>query len=339
MGSSSMGKGMNKLSLYKSSTAHLVIAIACFSATALQAQPAQEAATASAGSVHIEAYGEQFAKATPVANHLSKVFVYRPHAVRLPQPINIYLDGRYHTSLLKGGFTEFCALPGAVSVQAVLDDASRQHMGKQEPGQRLQFEAGKTLYLRLQENPNAAPSLQTVIPSAAQSELKNIRRQIHTVSRAKAVRECEDGVETAVVQPVLAPVVPKLAPERKYALEADALFEFGKAELRASGYNAIETLAHKVKSEFQSVERIRVVGYTDAIGPQKLNQKLSKERAITVAEQIRASGVLPSKGIQTEGRGALELAKTDCANQPTPKNKKCHAPNRRVEVVVLGARR
>lgn len=334
-----MGKGMNKLSLYKSSTAHLVIAIACFSATALQAQPAQEAATAPAGSVHIEAYGEQFAKATPVANHLSKVFVYRSHVVRLPQPINIYLDGRYHTSLLKGGFTEFCALPGAVSVQAVLDDASRQHMGKQEPGQRLQFEAGKTLYLRLQENPNAAPSLQTVIANAAQSELKSTRRQIHTVSRAKAVRECEDGVETAVVQPVLAPVVPKLAPERKYALEADALFEFGKAELRASGYNAIETLAHKVKSEFQSVERIRVVGYTDAIGPQKLNQKLSKERAITVAEQIRASGVLPSKGIQTEGRGALELAKTDCANQPTPKNKKCHAPNRRVEVVVLGARR
>jgi OOP family OmpA-OmpF porin len=275
---------------------------------------------------------------------LSKVFVYRPNAVLAQQPVNIYLDGRYHTSLLKGGFTEFCAIPGPMSVQAVLDDASRQHLGKQEAGQRLQFDLGKTLFLRLQESAYAPPSLQVVTASTAQVELKNSRRQIHTVSRVKAVRECEDGVETAAVPaptpaPAAAAPKPAPAPERKFALEADALFEFGKAELRASGYNAIEILAQKVKSEYRSVERIRVVGYTDAIGSKKINRKLSQDRAITVAEQIRASGVNPSKGIQTEGRGALELAKTDCANQPTPKNKKCHAPNRRVEVVVLGARR
>jgi OOP family OmpA-OmpF porin len=117
------------------------------------------------------------------------------------------------------------------------------------------------------------------------------------------------------------------------------LFEFGKAELRASGYNAIEIMVQKVKSEFKSVERIRVVGYTDAIGPKKLNRKLSQERAITVAEQIKAGGVNPTKGIQTEGRGALELVKANCDNKPTPKNKQCHAPNRRVEIIVLGARR
>jgi OmpA-OmpF porin, OOP family len=341
MGNYGMEKGYRKWSFLRSRSLKVdgVLAIACFSATALLAQPAQEGSTPSVASGTIEAFGEPFAKATPVANHLSKIFVYRANAVQLPQPINIYLEGRYHTSLLKGGFSEFCALPGAVSVQAILDDAGRQHLGKQEPGQVLQFEPGKTLYLRLQENPSAAPSLQTVNAGAAQAEMKSTRRQIHTVSRAKAVRECENGVEPQVLTALAAPVLPKLAPERKFALEADALFEFGKAELRATGYNAIETLTHKVKSEYQSVERIRVVGYTDAIGPQKLNLKLSKERALTVAEQIRASGIFPSKGIQTEGRGALELAKTECANKPTPENKKCHAPNRRVEVVVLGARR
>ena len=335
-----MKNKFHQMTFPKAVSLSLAAVVLCFSSAASHAQPAKEGASSSVSNVSIEAYGELFAKATPVAIHLSKVFVYRPNAVLAQQPVNIYLDGRYHTSLLKGGFTEFCAIPGPMSVQAVLDDASRQHLGKQEAGQRLQFDPGKTLFLRLQESAYAPPSLQVVTASTAQVELKNSRRQIHTVSRVKAVRECEDGVETAAVPAqVSAAVAPKPAPERKFALEADALFEFGKAELRASGYNAIEILAQKVKSEFKSVERIRVVGYTDAIGSQKINRKLSQERAVTVAEQIRASGVNPSKGIQTEGRGALELAKTDCANQPTPKNKKCHAPNRRVEVVVLGARR
>lgn len=304
------------------------------------AQSSKEGASANT-SVSIEAYGELFTKVSPVAGHQSKVLVYRPQTALAPQPINIYLNGSYHTSLLKGGFSEFCAFPGPFAVQAVLDDASRQHRGKQEAGQRLQFDAGKTVFLRVQESAYAPPSLQVVNAAAAQTELKNTRRQIHTVSRVKAVRECEDGVETpaqAVPAPVAAPA-PKPSPERKYALEADALFEFGKSELRASGYNAIELLVHNVKSEYKSVERIRVMGYTDAIGPNKLNRKLSEERAITVAEQIRAGGVNPTKGIQTEGRGAAELVKTDCGNQPTPKNKQCHAPNRRVEIVVLGARR
>jgi OOP family OmpA-OmpF porin len=310
-------------------------------ACAVHAQASTEAA--SSASVNIEAYGDVFAKAAPVASHLSKVFIYRPNAVPAPQPVNIYLDGRYHTSLLKGGFSEFCVIPGSVAVLSVLDDASRQHLGKQEAGQRMQFSPGKTLYFRLQESLYAPPSLQMVNPSQAHMELKNTRRQIHTISRVKAVRECEEGVEASAAPSLAAAapaaVVAKFNPERKYALEADALFEFGKAELRASGYNAIEILVHKVKSEYKSVERIRVVGYTDAIGPKKLNRKLSEDRAITVAEQIRAGGVIPSRGIQTEGRGAVELVKTDCANAPTPQNKQCHAPNRRVEITVLGARR
>jgi OmpA-OmpF porin, OOP family len=317
----------------------------CMLSVNASAQTAKEAASNTFATVSIEAYGDLFARATPVASHLSKVFIYRVNAVPTPQPVNIYLDGRYHTSLLKGGFSEFCAIPGAVSVQAVLDDASRQHLGKQDAGQRLQFDPGKTLFLRLQESSYAPPTLQVVNSTVAQMELKNSRRQIHTVSRAKSVHECEEGVEVSSVTPttnaapIAAVAIVKSGPERKYALEADALFEFGKAELRASGYNAIEILVQKVKGEFRSVERIRVVGYTDAIGPKKLNRKLSEDRAVTVAEQIRAGGVHPSKGIQTEGRGSLELVKTDCAIQPNPKNKQCHAPNRRVEIVVLGARR
>ncbi|WP_300712630.1 OmpA family protein [Limnohabitans sp.] len=306
-----------------------VLLLACTATT--HAQVGKDSAAATAGSVNIEAYGELYAASRPVGNQLSKVFFYRPTSVLAPQPVNIYLDGRYHTSLLRGGFAEACMVPGAMAVQSVLDDASRQHTGKQEAGQRIQFDAGKTVYLRLQESAYAPPSLQLVNASTAQTELRNIRRQIHTVSRVKAVRECVDGVEVA------APMAKPLG-DQKFALQADALFEFGKAELRPAGYNAIELLVQKVKSEYRSVDSIRVIGFTDAIGPKKLNRKLSEDRAITVAEQIRAGGINPTKGIQTDGRGAAELVKTECGNEPTPNNKQCHAPNRRVEVSVFGVR-
>jgi OOP family OmpA-OmpF porin len=307
----------------------LALSLSC--AGAAHAQSQKDGTTGTASAVNIEAYGELFAAGRAVSNQLSKVYFYRPTSVLAPQPVNIYLDGRYHTSLLRGGFAETCMVPGAMAVQSVLDDASRQHTGKQEAGQRIQFDAGKTVYLRLQESAYAPPSLQLVNASTAQTELRNIRRQIHTVSRVKAVRECVDGVEVA------APMAKPLG-DQKFALQADALFEFGKAELRPAGYNAIELLVQKVKSEYRSVDSIRVIGFTDAIGPKKLNRKLSEDRAITVAEQIRAGGINPTKGIQTDGRGAAELVKTECGNEPTPNNKQCHAPNRRVEVSVFGVR-
>jgi OOP family OmpA-OmpF porin len=309
----------------------LALSLSC--AAAVHAQSNRDSATGTVSAVNIEAYGELFAANRPVSNQLSKVYFYRPTSVLAPQPVNIYLDGHYHTSLLRGGFAETCMVPGAMAVQSVLDDASRLHTGKKDTGQRIQFDAGKTVYLRLQESAYAPPSLQMVNASTAQMELKNIRRQIHTVSRVKAVRECVDGTEVAAVQPIAKPLG-----DQKFALQADALFEFGKAELRPAGYNAIELLVQKVKNEYRSVDSIRVIGFTDAIGPKKLNRKLSEDRAITVAEQIRAGGVNPTKGIQTEGRGAADLVKTDCANEPKPANKQCHAPNRRVEVSVFGVR-
>ena len=313
----------------------MVLATALSGLGSAQAQSHKDGYASAIGSVSIEAYGDVYAGTKPVSHQLSKVFFYRPAAALAPQPVNIYLDGRYHTSLLRGGFAETCMLPGAMAVQTVLDDASRQHTGKLDAGQRLQFDAGKTVYLRLQESAYAPPSLQLVSATAAQAELKNIRRQIHTVSRVKAVRECVDANEVAA-----APQAPLAKPssDQKFALQADALFEFGKAELRPAGYNAVQLLVQKVRSEYRSVDSIRVLGFTDAIGPKKLNRKLSEERAITVAEQIRASGINPVKGIQTEGRGPADLVKTSCANEPKPANKQCHAPSRGVDVDVFGVR-
>lgn len=290
-------------------------------------------AQTSATRVNIDAFGEVFTTANAAAAEQTRVFVYRNQQAPNTLPVNIYLNGQYHASLLRGGFTEFCAAPGAVNIKAALDDASKLHTSKLDPGQRLDLKAGQTVFLKVDESTPPAVNLLSGTAAQTKEELQATRRQIHTISRAKAAVTCAEPAAVAVA-PTPKPSVP-----REYALEADALFEFGKAEIRASGFNAIEALLQRVRQDFTSVERIRVVGYTDPIGSVALNRKLSQDRADVVARHIATRNLNIERGIDAEGRGSIELAKTGCGNTPTPENKACHAPNRRVMVVITGARR
>ncbi|MDP4771272.1 MAG: OmpA family protein, partial [Limnohabitans sp.] len=264
----------------------------------------------------------------------TRVFVYRNNQAPNDKPVNIYLNGQYHASLLRGGFSEFCAAPGAVNIKAALDDASKLHASKLDAGQRLDLKAGQTIFLKVDESTSPAIGLLSGTAAQVKADIESTRRQIHTISRAKAALTCMEPAPVAVVTP---PPAPKPPVPREYALETDALFEFGKAEIRASGYNAIESLVQRLLQDFSSVERIRVVGYTDPIGSPAFNKKLSQQRADVVARHIATKNIPMDRGIEAEGRGPIELVKTGCGNTPTPENKICHAPNRRVMVVITGA--
>lgn len=286
--------------------------------------------------VNIDAFGEVFSTALAAPANQTRIFVFRNNQAPNALPVNIYLNGQYHASLLRGGFSEFCAAPGAVNIKAALDDASKLHTSKLDAGQRLALQAGQTIYLKVDESTSPAIGLLSGTAAQAKADIEGTRRQIHTISRAKAALTCGQPAPVVAAAP---PPPPKPPAPREYALETDALFEFGKAEIRASGYNAIESLVQRLLQDFSSVERIRVVGYTDPIGSAAFNKKLSQERADVVARQIASRNIPIERGIVAEGRGPIELVKTGCGNTPTPENKLCHAPNRRVMVVITGARR
>lgn len=280
----------------------------------------------------IEAFGDMFQHVPVPPKSQARVLAYRSDKSPSGLPINLYLNGRYHASLLGGGYTEFCLQPGKISLQVASNDAGQMHTGKHQPGTTLEPQAGRVIYLKLVETTGHGARLEPQQESHALPELRRTRQQVHTLSRSPDARECSTDLVTPTAP---APV----APLREYALQADALFEFGKAVLKAEGFNAIEILIQQVQQEYSSIDKVRVIGYTDAIGPVALNRKLSTERANTVAERLRARGLKPKSGIEAEGRWSLELAKTGCKDSPTPENKICHAPNRRVVIVIFGARR
>lgn len=328
-------------------------AFAAFAQDPVRPEPAPAAVQHST----IEPFGDRYSQLSPAPRQQARVLVYRTGPRALSDPVNIYLNGRYHVSLLQGGFSEFCAAAGTAAFHAVLADASKMHTGKQGPSQPWTFQAGQSLFLKVQESGRLAE----VDRDQVQRDLALNAQQVHTVSRSPLVQVCQQPApvlaQVSVVVPVPPPVPPTVPPPvpppvwgpkplplkpsepRLYALESDALFEFGKSELRVSSYNAIEIMAQSLKRDFSGVERVRVIGHTDAIGQAKSNAKLSMARAKVVAKQLQDRGLKPSKGFTVEGEGATQLVKLRCGNKPTPENKQCHAPNRRVEIVVTGARR
>lgn len=288
-------------------------------------------ASAQSQEARIEAFGPVFEQPERAPADQARVYAYRPANTLNPAPINLYLNGRYQASLLRGGYTEFCLAPSRMTVQTALDDASQMHLGKTQTGQPLTAQAGRVTFLQISDTANRQVRLQTLGEAQALPEIRQARKQQHTISRVPEVQPCN---APAAPEPVK--VTPKPLPKQEITLSSDTLFEFGKSTLRPEGEESIANTAKQVLEHYGRIERIAVVGYTDAIGSKEVNRKLSTERANTVANLLNKNGLHPSLGYTTSGRGSSELAKLGCKNTPTPENKACHAPNRRVVIAISG---
>ncbi len=119
-------------------------------------------------------------------------------------------------------------------------------------------------------------------------------------------------------------------------LRADALFAFKKFELSKAGQKALDEMIAKIPKG-QPLNGVAVVGFTDRIDVHhdpRRNQRLSEERAKSVADYLGKHGVDASK-ITAYGRASANPV-VECDDKDKAKLYACLAPNRRVEVVVTG---
>ena len=110
--------------------------------------------------------------------------------------------------------------------------------------------------------------------------------------------------------------------------DAVALFDFNKADLKPAGKDQIKAYREKVKEEMSSAGTIKIVGYTDSVGTESYNKKLSLRRAEAVRDYLLSLGADPGK-LDVSGEGM---------SNPIADNKTAEgrAKNRRVEVEVIG---
>lgn len=141
---------------------------------------------------------------------------------------------------------------------------------------------------------------------------------------AQAPREPAPVLVTPPPQPPQKPV----PVSEKVSFAAQALFDFDKSVLKPDGQAALDDLLRKLQG--MDTEVMVTVGYTDSIGSDAYNQKLSDSRAQAVKAYLVSKGITTSR-IYTEGKGeTLPVADNKTAEG--------RAMNRRVTVEVVGTR-
>lgn len=126
------------------------------------------------------------------------------------------------------------------------------------------------------------------------------------------------------------PAPPQPAPPQPVTkvFEAVTLFDFNKAILKPQGKERIRKYREEAKARLASVEKIKITGYTDSIGSEAYNKKLSLRRADAVRNHLVKLGVDPNK-MEVTGMGKSNPVASN-------KTKAGRAKNRRVEVVLTG---
>ncbi|SMB83053.1 OmpA-OmpF porin, OOP family [Pasteurella testudinis DSM 23072] len=132
------------------------------------------------------------------------------------------------------------------------------------------------------------------------------------------------------------------APEivtKKFAFSSDVLFDFNKSSLKAGGSEALDGMTAEVSNSGLANPNYNVAGYTDRIGSDAYNQKLSEKRAETVANYLVSKGV-DQANVTAVGYGkANPVTGSNCdAVNGRKALIACLAPDRRVEVAVQGAK-
>lgn len=143
--------------------------------------------------------------------------------------------------------------------------------------------------------------------------------------------------------PVLAPA-PQPAPEpapapvlqtKHFTLKSDVLFNFNKATLKVQGQQALDKLYGDLSDINPGAGSVTVQGYTDRLGSDSYNLKLSARRAETVQNYLIQKGV-PAGTISAIGVGKADPVTGHQCDGIKNRGEliACLAPDRRVEIEV-----
>jgi OOP family OmpA-OmpF porin len=158
---------------------------------------------------------------------------------------------------------------------------------------------------------------------------------LHTArwSVQNAIAECDPeivamrdkAVEVAAVEVVIRK---ELKPIR---LEGGALFGFDSAALTDEGRARLDSVLSQLpdRSMLQD-KRITITGFTDQLGPEGYNQKLSEQRAQAVHDYLVSKGISDA-AIDAQGLGSAKPL-VNCEGQRGNALINCLAPNRRTEI-------
>ena len=104
------------------------------------------------------------------------------------------------------------------------------------------------------------------------------------------------------------------------------------------GLQRLADVAQRLKA-YKSIQTLTVLGYTDRLGADDYNDKLSEARAKTVQAYLESLGVKSVSAV-SQGKGKREPVSKDCSTSASREQQiVCLQPDRRVTIEVTGVAR
>ncbi|KMM86631.1 Outer membrane protein OmpA [Pseudomonas taetrolens] len=145
--------------------------------------------------------------------------------------------------------------------------------------------------------------------------------------------KCPDTPKGLKVDAVGCPIVAVVVTEEVVVVQEETIvvrdvhFEFNSARLTAADKDKLNVIAARLKKDAANAQ-LKVTGYTDSVGSEAYNVKLSKERAQSVVEYLIDSGLSRSQFVSVAGGGESNPV----ASNQTPEGR---AQNRRTEIQII----
>jgi outer membrane protein OmpA-like peptidoglycan-associated protein len=295
----------------------------CASTASAEAPPAPTSKPQTESIRAIDRRGEDYAAPKKLSLALSRITIYRPSQGTKTGVARVELNGKYHTSLQFGRFTELCVEPNQHELAARMVRTGDEFKNDQDAKTTLMAVAGQNLYVRVSDYTDGNLMLTPVNVDVAQAELNATQRQIHAISRIQEAKECFEPE-------------PEVVNKESIVLDVDTLFVSGKSDIKglsAKGRFLLDELTARLQKQYDDAVSFHITGHTDPFGSSASNKRLSKARAMAVHAYMLEKG-MSAKRVVSEGVGSEQLLVSECGKAATPESIECNKPNRRVVISV-----
>ena len=163
----------------------------------------------------------------------------------------------------------------------------------------------------------------------------------------RCVQTAQLGIRAGTPAPAIAaavavaPVPAQIISRETYVLLTDTLFKFDKSgsdDMIPGGLQRLADVAQRLKT-YKSIQTLNVFGYTDRLGTDDYNDKLSEARAKTVQAYLESLGVKSAASV-AQGKGKRDSVSKDCTTAASREQQiVCLQPDRRVTIEVTGISR
>ena len=174
----------------------------------------------------------------------------------------------------------------------------------------------------------------------AEDALRTAKIEADSCLQPKAGPQLAQAPQPVVAAPAHKGIAPSAIAVSKetYVLLTDALFKFdrsGPEDMIAGGLQRLADVAQRLKA-YKSIQTLTVLGYTDRLGTDEYNDKLSEARAKTVQAHLQSLGVRAAASL-AQGKGKRDPVSGDCAaGLSRDRQIECLQADRRVTIEASG---